>query len=485
MTPRRVIVVGAGGAGVPFAVRLAAASAAEVLLLEAGPARAPLELEGALQDGSTLLAATPDGPLTWTYEAHIAAGHSFRVARGRVLGGSTAINGGYFLRPHPDDFATWAEAGGEAWSAERALPALRRLEGDLDFGETTVHGGRGPMPVARPRPGAATRAFLAAAAALGHRWEADKNAGGPAGAGPLPLTVVDGSRWSTARAFLANPVDGLEVRAGALVRRVLIERGRAVGVEVETRDGVVEERADEVVLAAGAVETPRLLHRSGVDRPGIGAGLSDHPAVSIDWVPRPGGLEEGAAPWTAALGFSPPGGAVRGELEILFAIVPNARILTGSGGGPVGLRVALQAPAARGRVALAEPVIEYRHLSAETDRARLRFGVREALRLLGSRELAPLVESVHAPAAAILEDDRAADAWIAANLGTSIHASSTARMGPASDPLAVVDARGRVHGVEALRVIDTSVLPVVPSRGTAATAIFLGERFAELWLEEG
>lgn len=510
MTAHRVIVVGGGGSGVPFAVRLAEHPGIDVLLLEAGHAwrdsrDAPQNHAAHLRDASTVAAAMPGGELAWTYPAELFPGRDYAVARGMLLGGSTAVNGAYFLRAHPDDFADWARIAGEEWTYPNALPALRRLERDIDFPGDAVHGDAGPVPVARPgQDDPITRAFTeAAVAGLGHPFEPDKNAGGPSGVGALPLNAISGVRWSTAASYLGGGEPaGLTIRGEADVRRVLFENGRAIGVEFTTGGEVHREYADEVVLCAGAVETPRLLMRSGIgtpdgerawvaDLPGVGAGLSDHPTVTIDWMPVPGAADPAggrpAASWTAATNFSAPGGSARGDLEILLAVVSNAYIVSGTPAvGPIGLRVALQAPVSRGIVhpATSARAISYAYLRDAEDRDRLRFGVREGLQLLRSRAFGSVVDAVMAPEHELLRDDRFADEWIARHLGTSLHSSGTARMGPASDPWAVVDAHGRVHGIDGLRVADASALPHVPSRGTAATAVFLGERFAELRLAE-
>jgi choline dehydrogenase len=507
MGAHRVIVVGGGGSGVPFAVRLAQHPGIDVLLLEAGHAwrgehHAPERHALHLRDASTVAAAMPGGELAWTYHTELLPGRDYTIARGMVLGGSTAVNGAYFMRAHPDDFADWAEATGEEWSYPNALPALRRLEHDRDFPADAVHGHDGSVPVVRPAQGdAITRAFVEAAASdLGHPFEPDKNAGGVSGVGALPTNALAGRRWSTASSYLASgEPSSLTIRGGAHVRRVIIRGNRAIGVEFTTAGEFHREYADEVALCAGAVETPRLLMRSGigsprdgvpwvVDLPGVGTGLSDHPSVILNWKPVPGASSpRPSASWTAATNFSAPDGSARGDLEILLSVASNSYIVTGiPSTGTTGLRVALQTPISRGKVhpEPASRAISYGYLHDESDRDRLRFGVREGLRLLRSQAFASVVESVNVPEHDLMRDDRFADGWIAQNLGTSLHSSGTARMGVASDQSAVLDSHGRVHGVDGLRVADTSALPHVPSRGTAATAVFLGERFAELRLSE-
>lgn len=506
MTAHRVIVIGGGGSGIPFAVRLAETDRVDVLLLEAGPAwrstrDAPPHLAATLNDASNVVHAAPGNALAWSYTTNLYPGRRHEIARGRVLGGSTAINGAYFMRPHPDDFADWAGVAGEEWTYANALPALKRLEHDVDFPNDVRHGDAGPIPVARPNQNDdITRAFMEATGDRGHPQENDKNAGGNPGTGALPLNALEGSRWSTARAYLSNATHPrLTIRGGATVRRVLFEGTRAIGVEYDEGGSLRREYADEVVISAGAIETPRLLLRSGVgpaphgsaaaswkaDLPGVGHNLSDHPVVTLDWTARDAATDIHArAPWTAALNFSVPGGAERGDLEILLSVMPTACILTGTyRDGPVGLRVALQTPQSRGTVHPEGDVaaVNYQYLQRSYDRGRIRAGVREGLHVLRSRPFAPVVAEIHAPSEDLYKDDAFADAWIRDQLSTSMHSSGTARMGEAGDPGAVTDPHGRVFGVDRLRVVDTSLLPAVPSRGTAATAVFLGERLAELW----
>jgi predicted dehydrogenase (TIGR03970 family) len=456
-----------------------------VLLLEAGA-----EPTADLLDAGTL-AAAPGHPAAWNVTAVLTDGRSVHVPRGRVVGGSSAINGGYFVRGTPEDFAGWAAAGNDLWSYEAVLPAFRRLEDDRDYGSRPGHGTGGPVPVQRPAPGSPlVEAFAAAVDALGFPAEPDKNAGGEPGWGPIPLTVVGGERISAAAAYLGRR-PGPAVRSGVRVRRVVVERGRAVGVE--TDDGVV--RADEVVLSAGAVGSPHLLLLSGIgpadrlraagievvaDVPGVGAEVTDHPDVYLPWTPsRPLPVPPGTPLLHSALNT--------GDLELQPWLKPLAAVGTGD---DLVLRVALQREDSRGRLVLdpadptALPRIEQRYLTEEADRRRLRDGVRLAVELLASPEVAPLVARRGGPPDDVLADDAALDRWLRRSIGTAVHLAGSARMGPDGHAGAVVDQRLRVRGVEGLRVVDTSVLPCTPSRGPAATAVMLGERAAELMLGE-
>jgi predicted dehydrogenase (TIGR03970 family) len=498
-----VVVVGAGTSGCPLAARLADAGR-RVLLLEAGADhRRPEDFPADLRDATRMGAAVPGHPAGWELTGELTADRAVPVRRGRVVGGSSALNAGSFLRGTPSDFDGYAAAGNDLWSYERVLPAFRRLEADREFGDRPEHGADGPVPVERATGGhPLADGFAAGAAELGFPAEPDKNAGGPPGYGPVPFNVRSGVRINTAMAYL-SPRRGdrrLTVRGGVHVRRVVVEGGRAVGVETDA--GVV--RAAEVVLSAGAVSSPHLLLLSGIgpadqlraagidvvaDVPGVGADLTDHPHVYVGFRPaRPLPLPPGLLPLDGVLHASS-GDDDAGDLELLPWLTPFSRIT----GGPAAVHedelvvgVGLQREDSRGRLTVAAgdpfrpPRLEFRYLAEEADRRRLRHGVRLAADLLRTPSLASLVAGRTGPPDDVLGNDGDLDRWIRAHLTTAVHLSGSARMGPEVDRGAVVDQHLRVRGVTGLRVVDTSVLPRVPTRGPTATAVMLGERAAEL-----
>ncbi|WES64501.1 GMC family oxidoreductase N-terminal domain-containing protein [Microbacter sp. GSS18] len=527
----RTLVVGAGGSGIPLAVRLSEDPDREVILLEAGETDAPTPPE--LLDASTVQGAMPGHPANWAYPGNLTPDLPYMIARGRILGGSSALNGAYFIRPRPADTAAWAADAGPEWSYQALLPAMRAMETDADRPGTPEHGADGPMPISRPpQTGRAARAFTAAAAELGYPAEPDKNGTAAPGVGPVPSNVVDGCRISTALAYLDDVARGrLEVRGDVRVTRVLIEDGRAVGVQ--TTDGVID--ADEVVLSAGAIGSAHLLLTSGIgpreqleplgidvvaDLP-VGAAFSDHPDIAVGWRSRRPVFdprEDFAFP-TALNLDSGVGGTPDGDLEVLLSVKPLGYLLTGSthpmaaGFGhalrhpirtlrsllgssarrmaeqirhfhDLQLIVGLQVPAGRGTITLTSadplhpPRIDYHYLDDAGDRERMRVGIRTAVALLRTRAFSGLFAELTELDDDVLGDDARLDRWMREHLGTAIHMCGTAPMG------SVVDAHGRVHGVAGLRVADTSILPRVPSRGPFASAVLVGERIAELMRAE-
>jgi choline dehydrogenase len=499
-----VVVVGGGASGSVLAARLAEDADRRVLLLEAGPApRSITEEPSSLLDAGRVPGADPEAPYNHWYPVTLSPGRPFAVSRGRVLGGSTATNGGYFIRPRRTDFDRWSADGDDAWSWDAVLPLLRGLERDLDFGASTLHGDRGPMPVRRTpleHPGAA--AFVEAALAIGYIEEPDKNGEQAPGVGPVPMNAANGVRWNVGLAYLIAGIrrPNLEVRGGCSVRRVLLDAGRVTGVEVLLDGRVTTIAAESVVLSAGALASPVILLRSGVgpadqlraagvapalDAPGVGAAFTDHPQVVLKWRPRTAFRLPSDGWMGAVLNTESSDGS---GIEVLQSLVPMAW-LTGESAAersaPLPVLISASRSERRGAMTITSgapetpPRVDLHYLESGIDRRRLREGVRLAFDLLTAQPFADVTEGVVSPSADVITDDHALDGWIREHLGTALHTCGTVPFRLADGSAGPVDQFGSVTGLTGLRVADTSILPLVPERGPAVSAVLIGELIAD------
>jgi choline dehydrogenase len=402
------------------------------------------------------------------------------------------------------------------------LPAFRRLEADADLGETPLHGADGPVPVRRPAGGhPLADAFGAAAQELGFPLEPDKNGGGAPGWGPVPFNVADGVRVNTAMAYLSprRGAPGLAVRGGVRVRRVLVEGGRAVGVDTDA--GVV--RAGEVVLSAGAVGSAQLLLLSGIgpadelralgidvvhDLPGVGEHLQDHlevyvqhastqpvsvapalkyrnrPGVLLEWLVRRDG--------PGATNHFEAGGFVRGNDEVdypnlMFHFLPLAIRYDGSKAASehgYQVHVGPMYSDARGSVKVVStdpskhPALRFNYLSTEQDRREWIEAIRVARTILAQPAFAEVDGGELSPGPSVASDDEVLE-WVARDAETALHPSCSCRMG--IDAESVVDPLSmRVHGVERLRAVDASVMPYVTNGNIYAPVMMVAEKAADL-----
>jgi choline dehydrogenase len=496
-----VVIVGGGTAGCIVATRLSEDPDRSVLLLEAGPDFRDLD------DCPPSVVTEMGYPfeLMWEYDgiATERDDHHVVAYRGRVLGGSGSVNGMLYARGAPEDYDGW---GSPLWTDAALRPTFARIERDLDLG-----GNGGSVPIRRaPRAEwpVAQAAFVDAAVECGHEARDDLLPNTLDGVGPIPRNCKDGVRMSMAHCYL-NPVrdrPNLTVRGDSTVSRVLVENGRAVGVETLGPEGPTTIAANDVILAAGGIGSPHILTLSGIgpgevlrrlqvpvvhELPGVGRNLTDHAIVQVIATLAEGVAFDDPRPLTV-LRHTSPGSPWPGDLYTMALTGDFSAAVDRSPGGQghVCLMCVLHLPESVGEVEVVSsnpaelPSVRFRYLDTDRDRERFRYLARHADRLLRTGPLGALVDEVIAPAPAVLDDDHALDEWIRGTLGTLLHGAGTCRMGPAEDPDAVVDERGRVHGVEGLRVMDFSVAPTVVRAPTNATAMAIGERMAELFLQE-
>ncbi len=495
--------VGAGAAGAIVASRATERSHREVVLVEAGPDYPDLaRLPADLVDGTRNAMTSHD----YGYRHQpTRTGLSMPFPRGRVVGGSSAVNTCIALRGQDYDYDEWADMGLPEWSFERCLPAFVRLEDDRDFGDLPYHGRGGPIPVRRhPRDELATfqAAFLEACRELGFDDCPDTNDPAGTGAGPHAMNKLEGVRQSAARGYLTPAVrarPNLRIVADAPAVRVLFAGRKVRGLEVRRGSEVEVFEASRVVLSAGAIDTPKILLRSGIgpraelDRhgvqlvaevPGVAHKLLDHPGLAIFLLPKPGVVQP-RDPLIQTVARYHPARGRRNEMQIqpgsfvpLFVDLPIVSLMS-SLGKPSG-HGTLRFPS----LALdSKPRIDAHFLEHPDDLHKACEAVEMIGLLASAKPLRDLARPLLPGAQALHGHERIAR-FIHRQTGSGYHPCGTAPMGPETDPLAVCDQYGRVRGVEGLIVADASLMPTVPTANTHFPTLMIGERFGE-WLRDG
>ncbi len=522
------VIVGAGSAGCVLANRLTEDPDVTVLLLEAGGSDRNIFI----QMPTALSIPMNMARFNWAFESEPESymdNRRLHCPRGKVLGGSSSINGMVYVRGHPCDFDDWEAQGAQGWGYRHCLPYFRRME-SWKGGADDYRGGDGPLAVCNGnemRLNPLYRAFIEAGQQAGYPVTEDYNGYQQEGFGPMHMTVKDGVRWSAANAYL-KPVlrrSNLEVRTRTLTVRLLFEGARAVGVEYLQDEKTMRVRAErEVIVAAGSIGSPALLQRSGIgpaavleaagvkplhDLPGVGENLQDHLEVYFQYQctqpitlnSKLGLISRGliGARWVlfkSGLGATNHFEAcamIRSRAgkkwpDIQYHFLPAAMRYDGGAafkGHGFQVHVGPNRPKSRGWIRIrsaspqGKPAILFNYLQHEDDRVDWRACIRLTREVMAQPALDDYRGAEIQPGEEVRSDEEI-DAWVRANAESAYHPSCSCKIGADDDPMAVLDDHCRVRGVEGLRVVDSSIFPTITNGNLNSPTIMAAEKAADL-----